>query len=388
MDQSNSEEREQIDRPPIRQEEEGRRNPARVPRLSSPTIGGAQRRLPLIGPSPSQMRQGTEPSRGKDSGTADVYFCGRTNLFPLNLAIRAIGKEQLTGFLRACWDRESIDILARDGEIVLATTRDPDLYCPDTPTILANVDPDAIANARDQQKEKGTPFLLTLARSESIEQQPAFDLMRHYGQRLFSQLWSAPNVWIMFEKNAELLSGFGDVTGDPDVDDWSLETLRLVQNPDQQAGFDPGVIPAFTREGFDRVQKLKLTSDEAQFGSQFNGARSVQQIAKNLRLDLKSARQLLFRFVALEIVECWPASISAKPEPKGGLGHCLGAADNVAFWRWARSHEEKNSRRRYRRQLRQTAYVGARGTRVCFRFTNDSKTVRRQIQGDRARLEI
>ena len=320
MEQSNSEEREQIDRPPVRQEEESAPETGTSPeafqsddwwRATPPASDWAE---PVTG------AEATEPSRTKDSGTADVYFCGRTNLFPLNLAIRAIGKEHLTGFLRACWDEESIDVFARDGEIVLATTRDPDLYCPETPTILANVDPDAIANARDQQKENGTPFLLTLARSESIERQPAFDLMRHYGQLLFSQLWSRPNVWIMFEKNADLLSGFGDVTSDPDVDDWSLETLRLFQNPDQPAGFDPAAIPAFTREGFDRVQKLKLTSDEAQFASQFNGARSVQQITKNLRLDLKSARQLLFRFVALEIVECWPASASANPEPKAGFG--------------------------------------------------------------------
>jgi hypothetical protein len=47
----------------------------------------------------------------------------------------------------------------------------------------------------------------------------------------------------MFEKNADLLGGFGDVTGDPDVDDWSLETLRLVQNPEQPGGFDPASIP-------------------------------------------------------------------------------------------------------------------------------------------------
>jgi hypothetical protein len=318
MENSNSEERDQIDRPPVRQAEEPAPETETSPevfqsddwwRASPPASDWAE---------PVADAEVTEPSRVKDSGTADVYFCGRANLFPLNLAIRAIGKEHLTGFLRACWDQEPIDVLARDGEIVLATTRDPDLYCPDNPTTLADVDPDTIVNARDQQKEDGTPFLLTLARSESIERQPALDLMRRYGQLLFSQLWSAPNVWIIFEKNAELLSGFGDVTSDPDVDDWSLETLRFVQNPDQPAGFDPGSIPAFTREGFDRVQKLKLTSDEAQFGSQFNGTRSVQQIAKNLRLDLKSARQLLFRFVALEIVECWPANTSTQPEPKGG----------------------------------------------------------------------
>ena len=324
MERSNSEERDETDRPTVRQEEESAPEPAASAeafesdewwRASAPASDWAE---------PISDAQTSEIAQRKESGMADVYFCGRTNLFPLNLAIRAIGKENLTGLLRACWDEESVDVLARDGEIVLATTRDPDLYCPDTPPVLANVDAKIVSNAREQQREKGTPFLLTLARHESIERQPAFDLMRHYGQLLFSQLWSAPSVWLMFEKNAELLNGFGDVTGDPDVDDWSLETLRLVQNPDQPPGFDPTSIPAFTREGFDRIQKLKLTSDEAQFASQFNGTRSVQQIAKNLRLDLKSARQLLFRFVALEIIECWPASTVVTPEPKGGFGRLFG----------------------------------------------------------------
>jgi hypothetical protein len=320
MERSDSEQRDQIDPPPVWQEEGSAPEPTASPEhlqsddwwsASPPASDWSE---PVTDAPPA------EASRLKEAGTADVYFCGRTSVFPLNLAVRAIGKENLTGFLRARWDHEPIDVLARDGEIVLATTRDPDLYCPDTPSILAKLDPEVVTNARDQQKEDGTPFLLTLARNELIERQPALDLMRHYGQMLFSQLWSAPNVWIVFDKNADLLSGFGDVTGDPDVDDWSLETLRLLQNPDQPAGFDPGSIPAFTREGFDRVQKLKLTSDEAQFASQFNGARSLQQIAKNLRLDLKSARQLLFRFVALEIIECWPASTATKPEPKGRFG--------------------------------------------------------------------
>ena len=60
------------------------------------------------------------------------------------------------------------------------------------------------------------------------------------------------------------------------------------------------------------MQNLRLTVAEAQFASQFNGGRSIAQIAKNLRLDLKFARLTLFRFLALEIVECWPAGHSAK----------------------------------------------------------------------------
>jgi len=248
-------------------------------------------------------------------GTADVYFCGNTSLFPLNRALQAIEKEKLTGSLRSFWDQEPIDLLARNGEIIFVTTRDSVLYCAETPAVLANVDAVIVDRARSQQAETGTPFFLTLARQESIARQPAMELMQHYGQKLFSQLWTA-RVWVMFEKNAELLSDVSDVSGEANVDDWTLETLRFVHNLDPQATFEPTSIPAYTKHGYERVQKLNLTSDEAQFASQFNGVRSVQQIAKNLRLDLKSAQLSLFRFLALEIVECWPASTAVKPERK------------------------------------------------------------------------
>src|SRR6266487_5073897 len=247
MERPNGEERDQIEGPPVPREDEATSEPGTSSEAiqsddwwhaSAPESDWAQ---------PVSTPADTEIGRRKEFDKADVYFCGRTNLFALNLAIRAIGRENLTGLLRACWDQEPVDVLARDGEIVLATTRDLDLYCPETPSILANVDPDVVTNARAQQKENGTPFLLTLARNESIERQPALDLIRHQGQLLFSQLWSAPNVWIMFEKNADLLGGFGDVTGDPDVDDWSLETLRLVQNLEQPGGFDTSSIQAYTR---------------------------------------------------------------------------------------------------------------------------------------------
>ena len=184
----------------------------------------------------------------------------------------------------------------------------------DTPAILADVDVVNVDRARTLQRENGTPFFLTLAREESIALDAATDLMREHGQKLFSQLWTAPRVWIVFEKNTDALADLADLPGDPDVRDWVLETLRLVQDLEQQASFDSASIPAYTKDGFERVQRLKLTSDEAQFASQFNGARTVQQIAKNLRLDLKSARQLMFRFLALEIVECWPGSTAAKPQ--------------------------------------------------------------------------
>ena len=266
-------------------------------------------------PAASDPPEDVTPS--KESRTADVYFCGHTTFFPLNRALQAISNEKLTGLLRSFWEQEPIDLLARDGEIILVTARDAELYCPETPALLAEIDVVKVARARDQQRETGMPFFLTLAREESISLETAIGQMQQYGQKLFSQLWAAPRVWIMFEKNADVLSDAADVQGEPNVRDWALETLRLVEHADESAHFDPASIPAYTKDGFERIQKLKLTPDEAQFASQFNGSRSLQQIAKNLRLDLKSAREMLFRFVALEIVECWPPSTAAKPAQKG-----------------------------------------------------------------------
>jgi hypothetical protein len=314
IESSNSEEREQTEGLDVPQADEPVQDATTNAEGAQSDDWWTASQQPADWADPGTSDPSEEVAPSKEPRTADVYFCGHTTFFPLNRGLQAISKEKLTGLLRSFWEQEPIDLLVRDGEIVFVTTRDSELYCQETPASLADVDVVRVARARDQQKETGTPFFLTLAREEAINRELAVELMHQYGQKLFSQLWAAPRVWIMFEKNADLLTNSADVAGELNVRDWALETLRLVEHVDERAPFDPASIPAYTKDGFERVQKLKLIPDEAQFASQFNGSRSVQQIAKNLRLDLKSARQMLFRFVALEIVECWPASTAAKPE--------------------------------------------------------------------------
>jgi hypothetical protein len=316
IESSDSEEREETEGPEVAQTDEPSQEvPTKPENTESDDWWSASEQPADWGTPASSDSPEDVPSKGPR--TADIYFCGHTTFFPLNRALQAISREKLTGLLRSFWEQEPIDLLARDGEIVFVTTKDPEFYCPETPAILANVDEGSVANVRDQQRETGTPFFLALVRQELLARDSALELMQQCGQKLFSQLWTAPRVWISFEKNADLLTDAADLPGEPNVRDWALETLRLVEYPDEMAHFEPESIPAYTKDGFERVQKLKLTPDEAQFASQFNGSRSVQQIAKNLRLDLKSARQMLFRFAALEIVECWPASTAAKPEQQG-----------------------------------------------------------------------
>jgi DNA-binding response OmpR family regulator len=249
-----------------------------------------------------------------------AFFSGDTSFFSLNGALHTIGKEKLTGTLRSFWNKAAVDLLAKEGAIVLVTTRDPVLYCPEAPITLVNVDAEQTEKGRADQRETGCPLFLTLAREGLILHEPAVQLVQHYGQKLFAQLWSAKKVRFVFEQSETLPEFCSDVPGEEDIDHWILTTLRCIQF--QELGETPeiesGSIPAYTRDGYERVQNLRLTVAEAQFASQFNGVRSVAQIAKNLRLDFKFARLTLFRFLALEIVECWPpAATGAKPEKRG-----------------------------------------------------------------------
>ncbi len=259
--------------------------------------------------------------------SGNAYFCGDTSFFSLNWALHAIGSQKLTGTLRSFWDKEPVDLLAHDGKILLVTTRDPELYCPEAPITLVNIDEEKTAQARQQQRETGRPLFVALAEDGLIIREPAVQLVQHYGQKLFAQLWSAPRVRFVFEQSNEVPAYAESLHAEEDVDHWALGTLRFIQFQElgDKANYDPASIPAYTRDGFQRVQRLRLTVAEAQFASQFNGTRSIAQIAKNLRLDLKFARLTLFRFLALEIVECWPPALTAaKHEKRGVFGRIFG----------------------------------------------------------------
>lgn len=292
---------------------------ASVPEPVSPgTMAAADFQDHSFAPTPESAAPETYENLPDESVTGGAYFCGDTSFFSLNWALQTVAKEKLTGALRSFWHKDPVDLLTLNGEIVLATTRDPDLYCSEAPITLVNLDADRIAAARAQQVDSGCPLFITLAQEGLILQEPAMQLVEHYGQKLFAHLWTAPRVRFVFHQG-ELPSYATGIPVNPDIDNWALGTLRFIQHNElgPRGNYDPASIPAYTRDGFDRVQDLRLTVAEAQFASQFNGVRSIQQIAKNLRLDLKFARLTLFRFLALEIVECWAPNTAPKPERKG-----------------------------------------------------------------------
>jgi CheY-like chemotaxis protein len=257
---------------------------------------------------PPQATDISSPSTFEPLSGREVFFAGDTNFFSLTWALRTISVEKLTGVLRCFWTKQDVELFARDGKILLVTTRDPEVYCSEAPITLVNVAADRVAEARTQQLQTGCPLFLMLAREDLILRDAALQLVQHYGQKLFAQLWTAPRVRLLFEQTTEIPEFANEVPPEEDIEHWTLAALRFVQYQDaaDKLSYDPSWIPAYTRDGFERVQNLRLTVAEAQFASQFNGSRSLAQIARNLRLDLKLARLTLFRFCAMEIVEVWP----------------------------------------------------------------------------------
>jgi hypothetical protein len=271
-----------------------------------------------------------QPALFESGALANTYFSGDSSFFSFSRALRVIGHEKLTGILRSAGTRENVDLYAREGKVVLVTTRDAETYCSEAPVTLVNIDADRVAAARETQSQTGCPLFITLLREDLILRDPALQLVQHYGQKLFAQHWSAPSVRFAFEQTSELPDFTNDIPAEEDVEHWMLSTLRFVQAQDvaDKANYDPAWIPAYTRDGFGGIQKLRLTVAEAQFASQFNGSRSIAQIARNLRLDLKFARLTLFRFVELEIVECWPPGASERAE-RGSVFKRLGRSIGI-----------------------------------------------------------
>src|SRR5205085_696139 len=105
-----------------------------------------------------------------------------------------------------------------------------------------------------------------------------------------------------FVQTNELPDFTDNAPADEDIEHWMLATLRFVQGQDlaDKANYDPAWIPAYTRVGFERIQKLRLTVAEAQFASQFNGTRSIAQIARDFARKFHETTAEL-KFVSVSI---------------------------------------------------------------------------------------
>ncbi|MEP7071443.1 MAG: response regulator [Verrucomicrobiota bacterium] len=250
----------------------------------------------------------------------DIFFAGETSFFSLSRALRTIEKESLRGVFRCTCDGKTIELYARDGKVIVVTTRDADLYCAKLPAEFASMPTEQIARAREKQTQTGRPIYQTLAEQTLLAPEKADQLQRQHGRTLFAPLWTA-RVRFVFEILPSLPSFVPAFTEDGNIDQWALTILRLLPETSVPQEFhgDDTWIPAHTRTGRERIRNLQLTVAEENFIAEINGVRSLARIVKEMGHDLTTARLHLFRFVALETIECWPPAAPSKPERRGLL---------------------------------------------------------------------
>lgn len=238
-------------------------------------------------------------------------FSGRSDLFPLYRAFTATQDAALTGILRLRTGELEIKYAVYQGRPVLITTRDADAYMEGATYPFTVQQAAGLEAALKRQRDTSFPVFIALDEAGLIDHDKALRGCREYGARLLSRIWKGGNVFFDFEP----LEWLPDFTGplkpcSEGVDQWLLESLRHVGEDALSAiaWGDLGGVPIYTRHGYERIQNLTLTREEANFLGQV-GSATLAEMAETLKITPERAQEILFRFLSLEIFEYWPAAI-------------------------------------------------------------------------------
>ena len=262
----------------------------------------------VLGATPAARR--ILPSRG------GIVFSGHTGFISLCQTLHMAQSDRLTGVLRFQVGRHPIELWMHSGRFLFATTRNVHLYCGNSPVILSATSLGLILEAQMNQQVTGCPIFLYLSARHGFPHDDVAQITREHGQRLFGQLFTSGRVAFEFEETDRMpdyVKNFPPSGEDPD--NWILSALRHVRfeqlAPNQRP--DPNGDPAYTRRGYDLVQKLRLNDVEARFARSISGADTLQSIATKIGISLNDALLIVFRFLALEIIDFWNPGLLSLP---------------------------------------------------------------------------
>lgn len=256
-----------------------------------------------------------------------ITFSGHTGFFSLHAALKMAYGDKLTGVLRIFLNRFPVELFISKGRFVFATSRNFHLYLRESNFILPSTNLGRVIEAQANQYATGCPLFLYLANRNEFPHEDVVKITRDHGQRLFANLWTAGRVNFEFEE----MSAFPDYAknfppSEEDPDNWVLASMRHVKFDSLLASQrpDPNGRPAYTRKGYDLVQKLHLTQVESRFALKMDNVETLQTIAKTVGLPLNDALLIVFRFQLLDIIDYWSTSPLSLPasqtHPGGGEG--------------------------------------------------------------------
>jgi CheY-like chemotaxis protein len=273
--------------------------------------------LEVVGNTLSKSKATTNPARQLlFHDPSRTVFSGHTAFFSLRSALQMAYGDRLNGVLRFFVNRFPIEVFISKGRFLFATSRNFQLYCRESPVILSATNLGLIIEGQIAQAANGCPIFLFLSVRNGFPHDDVVQIVRDHGQRVFSNLWTAGRVTFEFEELAEFPEYVKNFPpGNEDPDNWILGSLRHVKYDNLMGGQrpDPNGSPAYTRKGYELIQKLKLNDVEARFATAINGAESLQSIAKKIGIPLNDALLIVFRFAALDIIDYWSSNVLSLP---------------------------------------------------------------------------
>mgnify|MGYP000169461690 CR=1 FL=1 len=273
--------------------------------------------LEVVGAALAQTKSTGNPARQLlFHDPSRTVFSGHTAFFSLRSALQMAYGDRLTGVLRFFVNRFPIELFVSKGRFLFATSRNFQLYCRESPVILSATNLGLIIEGQVTQAASGCPIFLFLSVRNGFPHDDVVQIVRDHGQRVFSNLWTAGRVTFEFEELQEFPEYVKNFPpGNEDPDNWILGSLRHVKYDNLMGSQrpDPNGSPAYTRKGYELIQKLKLNDVEARFATAINGAESLQSIAKKIGIPLNDALLIVFRFAALDIIDYWSSNVLSLP---------------------------------------------------------------------------
>lgn len=240
-----------------------------------------------------------------------ILFSGRSDLFPMYRAFTAVQQAELTGVLRTTLGDTVAFTYFQTGRPVVATTRNADGYMLNSTFQATMKQASALDGAMKKMRETGNPVFVTLGELQLLDEDKLQTACREHGARFLSRIWVAGRFQFEFEQLDSLPEMCGPLKPiTAGMDEWMLESLRYVGEDALSAiaWGDLGGVPIYTRHGYERIQHITLTREEANFLSQI-GTNTLAEIAEKMGATPEHAQEILFRFLSLEIFEYWPAAI-------------------------------------------------------------------------------
>ena len=282
-----------------------------TPELLCATVSFCFREIAKKKPAAAVSRPVTACPSKAAPAAAGIQFSGHTGQFPVVWVLGALEQDALSGVLRVFAGPVPIELYVAAGRPLVVTTRDGRAYLKGSRHEFTPEQKGVLDIVLRAQSDCSCPVFVSLAERRMMPMKEADALCHEHGLRLFAPAWTAPCARFEFEAQAAPPFAAGLPRFDGAMSEWAMETLRCVGTEcgSAMAWGEPTGIPAYTRRGYERIQQIPLNDEEMAFAGLIGPTVSLAQIAQSMKTDTETAQRILHRFLCLEILDYWPASL-------------------------------------------------------------------------------